>query len=336
MISIKATVSELEKLEKLQASTLAAYRGAFRHLRQYAVELDSQSLKRHQENLDAIAKRLNCELSVEGMADIDSSLRCELRAYHDACGEFLAHLRKEFNENARVLDELTAAMEETDLDGSRRLASELADLHRLADSIEIEPVSISLRSAAVRLQNCITEIEKQHRNQLLQLTTEVQALHKYIETLRSDLAKPDEAFCVHGRFETESRIEGYLTDGRNFSIIAFSLRNLGLIKAQQGESAGVELFNAFAKRLKNQLESGAYVGSWADQQIVIVLAISKTEAITRSKELMKALADTYVHPKSGGVRRVELQAESAVMECAAGESVTMVLRRLEKLWEVMA
>ena len=55
MISIKATLSELDKWEALQAGTLAAYRSVLRALPQYAVDVEPKALEQHQGNLQAIA-----------------------------------------------------------------------------------------------------------------------------------------------------------------------------------------------------------------------------------------------------------------------------------------
>lgn len=335
MISIKATVSELEKLEKLRSGMLATYQGALRHMRQYAVEVDAETLERHQRNLDAITSRVNSQLEAPALLDIDASLRCELRAYHDACAAFLQRLRKEFSENACVLQGLTTAMTETDMDGGLRLTSELNNLHALADSIEIRPISQAVRGAAARLQKCVDEIDKQHQYRFMQLAAEVQTLQKHVDKLRSNLRSRDEDLSMYGRFETESKIEGYLTGGQTFSIIALSLRNLRLIKAQHGESIGIEILTAFAKRLKNRLDGDVCVGQWAEQQVAVVLPVGKTSAISKSKDLINAVTGTYTHPNSGNIRRPELQVESAVMECTAGESMTTVLSRLQKLWEVM-
>jgi hypothetical protein len=90
---------------------------------------------------------------------------------------------------------------------------------------------------------------------------------------------------------------------------------------------------AFNKRLKNRVGPAALVGQWTEEQIIIVVPILKSEAISKAKELADALGGAYVFPTPGTVRRLNLQVECAVADCLAGEGMNGLMAKLDALWD---
>lgn len=328
MISIKAAVSDFEKSEALRIQSTEAYRAALASIRQYAVEIETEACTGHRHNLSTIEARLGDATVPAVIGETSTALRAELRDYRDKSIARLEHLKTELKNNARLLENLTVAMAESDGDHGARLAAELKQLHRVADSSADPQLRVALRAAANSLQHCVEQMQEQHRMQLAQMVAEIQILHRRVEHLQSG---QQGGAHVLSRGQIESRLEAAITDGRKFSVILFRLRNLRAATADSGPELGEAVREAFVKRLRNRIGPDVPLGQWSDEEVLAVLPAPKAEAMSRCKDLMPALSGAYSFADAGSTRRVALQVETGVAEFGAGDGMRKALATVGKL-----
>jgi GGDEF domain-containing protein len=328
MISIKAAVSTLERSELLRSRSAEAHRAALVAIRRYAIEVDPKLLERHERNLAAMEIRLGESLDPEAVQEVSSALRSELRSYRDGCTAWLQRLRTDLDNNSRLLDGIAAAMTETEAEDGEKFEEELTRLRRLASGIAQPEISSAVRGAAESLERCIETIRQQHQQQLAQLSGEIQVLHRRVEQLELG---PSLGARVLSRAQTENKLEACVTEATGFCVLLFRLRNLRTLTAEFGPEPGDVLFDAFCRRLRAKLGEDAPMGRWSDYQVLGIVASSKADTISRSRDLLSAVSGIYSFPDGGSARRVPLQVECGVAEFNPGDGIRKVLSTLERL-----
>src|SRR5690242_1423463 len=103
MVSIRDSLTELEKVYELQNTLLDSYATAIRTMAQYAVEIDDETTPAHRQHLTTIAADLVAPIDADGLAASRSLLRNELRDYRDRAAGFLSGLRAELAMRADAL-----------------------------------------------------------------------------------------------------------------------------------------------------------------------------------------------------------------------------------------
>jgi hypothetical protein len=127
MVSIRASISELEKCEQLRALTRECYLSAIHNFSQYALELDEGITGALRNHLAELAHEVEiCE--AEGISETRATLRGVLRDYRDKASAYLNQLREELSQNANGLQRLVESLTENDGDHESKLRRALGSL----------------------------------------------------------------------------------------------------------------------------------------------------------------------------------------------------------------
>ena len=330
MVSIRESLTELERAYELQSTLLECYSSAIRSMEQYAVEIDDEITPSHRRHLAAIQADLAAQSSVEQWAGTRSLLRNELRDYRDRAAAFLAALRKELSDKADALQAMVESMASADGDHEQDLHAAIARLRTVAASPAAVPVSAALNEISNNVQTSIEQLRKQHQLTIGQFMVEIKTLHKRIETLES-AARKDVLSGMLSHAEIVNHLVSETGQGKAFSLLALRLCNLPIIQRQFGNAIRNETISAFSKRMNGLLPPNSILGRWSDDGFLAVLSIDKIEAMALAKRLAQHVTGIYVCMENGKPQRPDLLVNVAVIDHAAGNTYESLVHRLNQL-----
>ncbi len=309
MISIRNSLSELEKCYQERELAVECYGTAIRNLAHYTIELDSQISEPQRKYLNALADEV-ASAGQRELVESQATLRGLLRDYRDKASEYLNQLREELSSTARSLEEILDTLAQTDGDHEARIRGALSRLREVAASPESAAVRAVLMAAAGAIDQGLEQMRKQHQLAVAQFQVEIRMLHKRIDALEA-ASSVDQLTKLFSRREIEERIR---SAAPAYCLLLARVNGFGLAEVQFGQDVATELAGAFAKRLRNSIPPTAIVARWSREEFVAMIPIPKAEAISRAKWISEHLSGPYACLQAGKTVRPAIQLTVAIMD----------------------
>lgn len=324
MISIQSSLTELDRSLQLKAAVLDCYLLAIKNIANYTVELDEEISAPHRKYL----KHLADEVAIgtpEALRDSRATLRGLLRDYRNRAAQYLGGLRDELAGTARALEEILETLSQADGDHETNLRGALVKLREVAASPFGAPIAPIVSAVANSIEQSTEQIRKQHQLTVSQFMVEIRMLHKRIDSLEA-AAAVDEFTRFDSHEETMERIR--LTPPGSYSLLLIGARGLRRAEVQFGKEVGEELAGAFAKRLRNSLPPNCTFGRWGAEEFIVMLSLTKSEALASGKWITEHLSGAYACMKAGKAIRPTLQLTVGIVDTTANEKPERVLERI--------
>jgi len=328
MISIRESITDLEKIGELHNASLECYHSALQAMAQYAVEFDDKAAASYRQHVAALSDGLRAKADAPQLFASRSALRDELSDYRDKAAAFLGGLREELSGKAYALDLIVDAMAADDVDHDDRLRQSLVRLRELSDSPVASLVRTALATVSDQLAEGIEHIKNQNKVTIGQFRVEIQMLHSQLEALRAASSKDGLAY-LNSRLEMETRISAVIEARKPFSIILLKIRNLPLVESRFGTRARVDVMAAFTGRARKGMPDNAVFGRWSEEQFIGMIAVGRAEAIALAKRLTQQISEPCV-TEDGKPPRPAPQVDVAVIDSAAGDSYEGLTNRINK------
>jgi GGDEF domain-containing protein len=309
MVSIRNSLSELEKCHQDRILTLDSYVAAIKNVSQYTIEVDPQLAAKQKGYLD----ELSCVVaggSSDALLESQSTLRGLLRDYRDKVSAFLSNLREELAGTTRALEEILDSLSQTDGEHEVRLRAALKSIRQFAAAADATAGRDILVSAAGAIEDSLEQMRKQHQLAVAQFQVEIRMLHKRIDALEA-ASSIDQLTRLFNRAEIEQRIRAATEP---YCLLAVRVNGFRLAEVRFNVDAAAELAAAFAKRFRNSLPPTAAIGRWANEEFVALLPMNKSDAIALAKWVSEHLSGAYSCIQSGKSVRPTLQLTTAVVD----------------------
>jgi diguanylate cyclase (GGDEF)-like protein len=330
MVSIRNSLTELDKIYDVQNALLECYASALTSIQQYAVEIDDEITPAHRQHLEAIRTDLPAQLDLVSLTDNRALLRHELRDYRDRAAVSLANLHRELSEKADALQSIVEAMASIDGDHEQDLESSLARLRSLAATPRAEPVRTDLNEISDCVRASIDKVRKQHQLTVGQFISEIKTLHRRIGRLEA-AGRQDVLTGLLNRVELETRLASAIEHAKTFPLLVLRLCNLPVIQRQFGAGVRTDVISAFAKRMASALPHNAVVGRWSEDRFLVILSMDKLEAMSLAKRVTQHVTGVYVCVDNGKPQRPSLQVNVSVIDHSAGNTFESLINRLNQL-----
>ena len=134
MISLRKTVTELERLEELYRSALNGFSQALRSTEQNAIELDTAQAAYFRTQLQALRDQLRGDAGARELETIQTSFDHELKDYRDKAAEQIHRLRREVQAAAAAVESFASSINESEVNLESGLKRELNHLTQSAAS----------------------------------------------------------------------------------------------------------------------------------------------------------------------------------------------------------
>lgn len=325
IISIQASLTELERSQKVREALLSNYNHAVRDVGHYAIELDPQATSEFRSHVAALADEI-ATARMEVVMDSPGTLRALLRDFRDKGTRYIVDMRDELAGTARALEEILESLSQTDGDHETRLRASLSRLREISASPVAGPLGTAVASAADTIEDSIEQMKKQHQLTVSQFMTEIRVLHRRIDSLET-AATVDNLTRLANRAEMTERIRASAPSA--FCVVLIGLRGLLRAEVQFGKEVGEQLAAAFAKRLANSVPTPSATGRWGAEEFITIVSLKKSEALALGKRISENLSGSYACLKMGKSVRPTLQLTVGIIDAGPGDSADRILQRID-------
>lgn len=279
MISIRKSVSELEKYSRMQAATASSYALAISAEAEFAVELDPEQLRQFREHLGTLQKAVESASEPEDFEATQSSLRSELRDYRDQAHQCLARMRAEMQDAAEAMQALTEGVASNGTDYKHQLQLSLQGLRAAAESEDVAQIRAAIKTAIAGIEECCDQALRENQLMIAQFNDEIRSLHREMNNERK-LLYTDRASGAWNRKKIESRIEDLLERADAFCVV------IARINVKRLEESGLK---ELVKRANAVLGREAMFGRWKEDEFAVLVEANAATAIAVSAELSKVM-----------------------------------------------
>jgi GGDEF domain-containing protein len=293
MISIRNSISDLDRCHKTRDLALECYLLAIRNMAQYAVEMDPATTAMHRKYLEELASMVSSG-SLDALTESRTSVRGLLREYREQGMTYLSELRRELSDAVSALQSTLDALGQSDGDHDTQLRSAVAKLRGIKNASG--EVRETLLAAASTIEVSLEQVRKQHKLTVSQFLIEIRMLHSRIDAMES-AASIDRLTQLFNREEMEERIKSAQTS--TLSLLLLKAAGLRTTEVQFGVAVAEELAGAFTKRLRNSLPSSAVIGRWSEEEFLAMLYVDKQETAALAKRITEGLGGAYACLKAG-------------------------------------
>jgi len=328
MISIRESISDLEKIDELHHAALECYRAALQDLAQYAVEFDESATASHRQRVAALAGQLHGKTHVPQLFASRSALRDELRDYHHKASAFLVGLREELSEKAQALELIVDTMASAIGDDEDRFKNSLSKLRELSDSPAASPIRMALATVSEQLAQGVEQIKKQNQLVIGQFRVEIQMLHGQVEALRA-VSTVSGSADLNSRPEMETAIARAVEARKPFSLLLLKIRNLPQIERQYGALVRPDAIAAFTTRTRKEMPADAILGRWSEEQFIAIVEMDRAEAIALAKRLAQQFSKPYPSTDKGKPPIPALEVDASVVDSAGGNIYEGLIKKID-------
>jgi GGDEF domain-containing protein len=334
LISIRKSVDELERLQRLQQATAANYAMALRAAAEYAVELEPSQAGQFRQHLNALQVALQKASREEDYQVVQSSFRGELRAYRDQSQDWLARVRGELQAAAEAMQTLANGLSANGVDHEKQLKK---DLQALSSAINIEDLSqvrAVVRAAVASIAEGHDQARRANQMMVAQLHDEIRSLHREIDSERR--ANYTDPFSgAWNRRKCEDKLGELLQHGEAFCVVLVWLSNLKRMETSASRAVIDGTLKALVKRATGIAGKDAPIGRWSTDEFLVFLELEPASASSVSGELSKQLSSRYAIQEHGVSQQVSLRVDTVVVDRPTGTDPERFRQRLDQTSAVL-
>jgi len=332
LISLRKTVTELDRLEELHRAAINCYSQALRSSEQHVVELDASQAAHFRSQLQALRQKLQADTNARELESVQSSFDAELKDYvQKTCGQ-VQRLRKDVQAAAAAVEAFAGSVNESEMQLESGLKRELQSLNQTAASDDLQEIRGAIRSTTSKFSAIIEQMRAGNQLAIAQLKDEIRLLHQEVQAARR--AKPDST-TPEAR-QVGNKIEEMIRQNKPFSVLLVVIRNLeGLANCHSAEVVG-NAVQDFQARFQNILPSSAIVGRCGPDQFAAILGMPPANAMEMSSEVVRKLSTPFVENEQGVSHSVMFNPRAGVIEFRPGSDPVKFQVKLKQLAEALA
>jgi GGDEF domain-containing protein len=298
MTSIRHSLDELDQRDERERSLLEreglvrnGYATAIQSIREYALEIDRDLAAKFRARLTELIGDLERASRTQDYQALQSSLRGEMRQYHDLGQALVVRLRSEVADAAATMQSLTDAVSAHGAGYQTELDQQLQTLEAAAAIDDLPTVQSTIRKATAAIQRSFEQMQRSNQLVLAQLQDEIRGLHKAIETERR-AQYIDRATGVWNRCKLVERMDDLLKRDESFALLLVAVANRKRLVQEHSREAADQVLQSLVARLTGKFGAEGMVGRWNDNLLAVIVetdpAVAATMAEGTDQELTKA------------------------------------------------
>ena len=329
MISLKQSVSELDRLESLQRASMECYRVAVDATGRNAVEIDPATTREFREELRALAGEVGGAGSADELRRSRVTFLAALEDYSGKAGRYVSALREKVSATTRALAQVVESIRRGSED-ERRMQLGLGQLHAIAQDPDIARICPELNRAVATVEESFSQIKKHNQLVVTQLRGEIDSLHEALDSAREEAAR-DPVSGVLNRNGLLSRIREEINRGRLFSLVFVWASNLEYVHRRYGSEVRDQTLARFGRRLVEMAGPDAGVGRWGEDRFAVLVSRPKPEAMWLTESFSQELPGPYAVEQGGRSREIRVRLKTGVIETPPGTAESKLLLGADKL-----
>jgi GGDEF domain-containing protein len=329
LVSLKKTVTELDRLDDLFQSSAASLRGVLRTLANHTLEIDLQAAEQLRSFLAAALEQLRAGELPEGFESVRAGFEREWPAFAAASHSRFELICRELSATVRALDEaLTSAGNEIPGGAETALKNEIQQLRALSTVSDLTALLAGIRKCAANLESCLEAFRAERQRLVTQLKDEIRTLQAHLDAAKKE-AQLDPVTGILNRRELERQIAEALEKKVRFSLMYIWLANYKYLERDLPQKQADALITSIVAAMRALLPAGTALGRWSDDEFYALLFVDKPTAIQASRELTFRLNGNF--ELGGGAASVKLRAGIGVVEARPNEDAAAFLKRGREL-----
>lgn len=312
MISIRKSVSQLERLEQLRRLCMSGYVSAIRAAADYAIELDPSNTTEFRENLTRIREQLESAEVEEDYQSVQSSFRGEMRLFRDRSAEWIERMAEELRASAVAMQTLAGSLASNGDDHESKLQASLRSLDQVQQSEDLVFIKKVTHEASLSISESWEQLRRANQLVTAQLHDEIRSLHREIDAERKALFT-DPSSGAWNREKLSVRIDDNLRGNEAFCLVMIVIGNLKRLTASYSRGVLDATLKALVKRIHGTVGRDAMIGRWSEDQFAVLLELEPSYAMTLATEIGKDLSSHFSIQENGVARSLSLHVSTSVL-----------------------
>jgi GGDEF domain-containing protein len=331
LISLRKTVTELDRLEEVNRAAVNCYVQALRSSGQHAVELDATQAAHFRSQLQALREKLEADAGARQLESAQSNFDTELRDYSEKTRAQIHRLRKDVQAATAAVEAFAGTVTESELMLESGLKRDLQHLNQTAASDDIQEIRGAIHATTAKIAASVEQMRASNQLAIAQLKDEIRLLHQEVQAARRAKAEP----TPESR-QLDNRIDEMIRKNTPFSVLLVVIRNLeGLGNCHSAEVVGNAIHD-FQARFQNILPSSAIVGRSGPDQFAAILVAPPSNAMEMSSEVVRKLSSPFIENERGVSHSVTFNPRAGVIEFRPGLDAVKFQAKLKQLAEALA
>jgi GGDEF domain-containing protein len=320
----------MERLEALCASFSECYGLAIRAAADYAVELDPEEASELRESLQTLAAGVKSLDAHQTVHQVQGTFETALRGYRDQAQTRIHHLRKELEASAAAVAAFAGSIASHGSDHQTQMDAELERLRKMMAWDDLPQIRRGLQGAISGIAEAVAHMQRSNQMTIAQLRDEIRTLHHSMGASRR-AAAIDTATGEWNRQKSEQRMQDLLKEHEAFRVLLISVTNFKRVEGRFSADVLEATLKELIRRLREVVGSDPPIGRWAENEFLVLLDLDPARAMALSREASVKLSAAYTLPDGLGLRPVQLEVATGLVERAAGADGEAFLKKLEQL-----
>ncbi|HEX6896568.1 MAG TPA: hypothetical protein VF146_14915 [Bryobacteraceae bacterium] len=325
MISIRKTVTELDRLEELNRAAVACFSQAIHSVEKHAVEMDPSQLAQFCSDLHRLSEMAGNAGAPQELSAVQSSFDGQVHAYSDKMREKILRLRSDFAAAMAALDafsnSVTSNTSDLDHDLQRQLERLKKSAHASQDLTEIRTeVDATVEKVAASVQR----MHAANQMSMAQMKDEIRLLHEEVKAARAARQTQD---CPQPPRATQA----LAAQNKRSSVLLAVVRNLDGLRTLYPPNVIESSLYSFQERFKSLLPGSVVIERRAKEQFAAVLDLEPSAVIAMSGEMAQKLSPPFVEEDRGSRYTLRLDSGVGVLEFHPGTSPSKFESKLDQL-----
>jgi GGDEF domain-containing protein len=333
MISLRKSVTELDRLEELHRTALNCYSQALRSTEQNAIELDTSEAGHFRSQLQALRDQLRADAGSRELESVQNSFDAELKEYGVKTREQVQKLRREVQAAAAAVESFAGSISESEVNLESGIKRELSSLNQSAERDDIQVLRGAIHASTTKIATSIQQMRSSNQLAIAQLKDEIRLLHQQVQAARRSQT-PDPS--AESRQRITGRIDEFIKKDKPFSVLLIVVRNLDGLQNCYSASVIDSAVRGFQARFENILPSSAIVGRWAKDQFAAILSKASGDAIDMSSDVVRKLSEPFLEQEKGVAHSIAFNPCGGVVEYSPGTDVVKFQAKLKQLADALA
>jgi GGDEF domain-containing protein len=334
LISLRKTVTELDRLEEFHRAAVNCYSQALRSSGQHAVEVDAAQAAHFRAQLQALRDKLQSDADAKQMESVQSGFDAELKDYWDKTRTHVQRLRKDIQAASAAVEAFAGSVNESEILLESGLKRELQHLKQSASSDDIREIRDAIDAATAKIAASVDQMRTSNQLSIVQLKDEIRLLHQEVQAARTKAdAAPHDA-QVDNR-AVDNRMAELMRKSAPFSVLLVVVRNFDGLQNCYSANVIASAVSNFQSRFTSLLPSSALVGRWAKDQFAAVLGTAPANAMEMSSEVVRKLSAPFIESEKNASHSVVFTPRAGVIEFRPGSDPAKFQAKLKQLADTL-
>jgi hypothetical protein len=291
VISLRKTVSELEKLDDFRHTALDTYALTIGATGEHVVEIDASHTADFRSKMDALRNLVKPDTTADQLIGIQSSFKAELRSYSEKAKQLIERLRNDVRAASRAIEAFAGSFAASGTDLNGEVKRELQRLDKALRADDITEIRTIIRTVSSSIASSVERMRDSNQLATVQLKDEIRLLHKELKSGRQS-PTPAQFSVSSQQKETYGHIDSLIQQKTPFSLMLIAVKNFQGLQSCYPKAAIENAFSSLHARLEGALPPGSRAERWAEAQFLAILTVEPAKALVVSRDLSKKLSGT--------------------------------------------